>query len=90
MLSLRERVRCLPEAERETYESAGLRFEESWCRPGADTPEIEAFLKEPASANAREIEHANEERIAYVPTDDPLVTANVDTLEDYASLKFRL
>jgi len=50
---------------------------------------IEAFLKEPASANAREIEHANGERIAYVEIDDPLVTANVDTLEDYASLKSR-
>jgi len=51
---------------------------------------IEAFLRQPASANAREIEHANAERIAYVATDDPLVTANVDTLEDYASLKSRL
>jgi molybdenum cofactor cytidylyltransferase len=51
---------------------------------------IEAFLKEPPSANAREIEHANAERIAYIATDDPLVTANVDTLEDYASLKSRL
>ncbi len=47
---------------------------------------MEAFLRAPASANAREIEHANQQRIAYVPTDDPLVAANVDTPEDYASL----
>src|SRR5438552_3260556 len=51
---------------------------------------MEAFLRAPASANARGIEHANQQRIAYVPVDDPLVIANVDTPEDYASLESRL
>ena len=50
---------------------------------------IEAFLKAPASSNAREVEHANQQRIAYLPTDDPLVTTNVDTPEDYAALESR-
>src|ERR1700730_13063362 len=37
---------------------------------------IEAFLRSPATANAREIEHANQQRIVYVPVDDSRVTAN--------------
>jgi molybdenum cofactor cytidylyltransferase len=45
---------------------------------------MEAFLRAPATANAREIEHANQQRIVYVGVDDPLVVANVDTPEDYA------
>ena len=51
---------------------------------------IEAFLKAPVSGNAREVEHANQERIAYLAADDPLVTANVDTPEDYAALQSRV
>jgi molybdenum cofactor cytidylyltransferase len=51
---------------------------------------MEAFLRAPASANAREIEHTNQERIAYVAVADPLVTLNIDTPEDYASLESRL
>lgn len=47
---------------------------------------IEAFLRAPATANAREIEHANQERIAYVAVDDPAVAANVDTPEEYAKI----
>jgi molybdenum cofactor cytidylyltransferase len=47
---------------------------------------IEAFLQAPASANAREIEHANQARIKYVAIDDPLVAANVDTPQDYTSM----
>lgn len=47
---------------------------------------IEAFLRAPATANAREIEHAKQERISYVPVSDPLVIRNVDTPQDYASL----
>lgn len=47
---------------------------------------IEAFLRSPATANAREIEHANQERIVYVPVDDSRVTVNINTLEDYAGL----
>jgi len=48
---------------------------------------IEAFLRAPATANAREIEHANQKRVSYVAVDDPLVTRNVDTASDYDSLK---
>jgi molybdenum cofactor cytidylyltransferase len=48
---------------------------------------IEEFLRAPATANAREIEHAHQHRISYLRIDDPLVTTNVDTPEDYASLQ---
>jgi molybdenum cofactor cytidylyltransferase len=47
---------------------------------------IEAFLKAPATANARDIERQNLGHIAYVAVDDPLVTLNVDTPEEYAAL----
>jgi molybdenum cofactor cytidylyltransferase len=47
---------------------------------------IEAFLRAPASTTARDVEHQNEEHIVYVPTDDPLVAANIDTPRDYAAL----
>ncbi len=47
---------------------------------------IEAFLKAPPSANARDIEHQNLQHVAYVAVDDPLVTFNVDTPEEYAAL----
>ena len=48
---------------------------------------IEQFLKAPATATAREIEHARQNRIHYLAVNDPLVTMNVDTPEEYASLK---
>ena len=48
---------------------------------------IEAFLKAPATANARDIEHQHKEHIAYVAVDDPAVTMNVDTPEQYATLR---
>jgi molybdenum cofactor cytidylyltransferase len=38
------------------------------------------------STTAREIMHANQSRIAYVPVNDPFVTMNIDTPEDYARL----
>jgi molybdenum cofactor cytidylyltransferase len=44
---------------------------------------IEAFLRAAATANAREIEHANQQRIAYVAVEDAAVAANVDTPEEY-------
>jgi molybdenum cofactor cytidylyltransferase len=50
---------------------------------------IEAFLKASPTANARDVEHANQDRILYIPTDDPLVTTNVDTPEDYLTLESR-
>jgi len=47
---------------------------------------MEAFLKAPETSNAREVEHAHQSEIEYVPVDDPLVAANVDTPEQYAAL----
>jgi molybdenum cofactor cytidylyltransferase len=47
---------------------------------------IEAFLKAPANASARDIEHQNPAHVAYVVVDDPLVTLNVDTPQEYAAL----
>jgi len=44
---------------------------------------MEAFLRAPVTANAREIEHANQERVAYFPVEDAAVVANVDTPEEY-------
>jgi len=48
---------------------------------------IETFLTAPETANAREIEHANQSRILYTPVNDPLVIMNADTPQDYASLE---
>jgi molybdenum cofactor cytidylyltransferase len=47
---------------------------------------IEVFLKAPANSMARDIEHQHQSHIQYVAVDDPLVTLNIDTPEDYASL----
>lgn len=47
---------------------------------------LTAFLNAPDSSNAREIEHANQSAIEYVPVEDPLVSLNVDTPEQYAAL----
>ena len=47
---------------------------------------IEAFLKAPSTATARDIEHENEAHIEYVVVEDPQVTANINTPEEYASL----
>src|ERR1700686_1958340 len=47
---------------------------------------IQAFLRSPTTANAREIEHANQTRVAYVPVDDSRVTVNINTPEDYSVL----
>jgi len=50
---------------------------------------IEAFLRVPATAIARDIEHQHQEHIRYVPVDDPLVALNINTPEDYAGLPSR-
>jgi molybdenum cofactor cytidylyltransferase len=47
---------------------------------------LEAFLKAPETSHAREVEHAHQSEIEYVPIDDPLIAANVDTPEQYAAL----
>jgi molybdenum cofactor cytidylyltransferase len=47
---------------------------------------IEAFLRAPATASARQIEQQNQRHIEYLAVDDPSVTVNVNTPEDYAAL----
>lgn len=47
---------------------------------------IEAFLKAPVTANAREIQHLHQARIQYVAVDDPGTTMNLNTPDDYAQL----
>jgi molybdenum cofactor cytidylyltransferase len=48
---------------------------------------IEAFLKAPPTATAREVEHEHQDKIQYVPVDDGNVILNVDTPADYETLK---
>ena len=48
---------------------------------------IEAFLRAPVHSSAREVEHANQAHILYLPVSDPLVAANVDTPEDFEKLR---
>jgi molybdenum cofactor cytidylyltransferase len=48
---------------------------------------IDAFLRAPATAIARDIEHRHQSHIEYVEVDDPFVTANVDTPEQYEALQ---
>ena len=47
---------------------------------------IEVFLKAPATATARDVEHQHQQHVQYVPVDDPHVAMNVNTPEDYAAL----
>jgi molybdenum cofactor cytidylyltransferase len=50
---------------------------------------ITAFLTAPVETTARDVEHAHESRIQYVPVDDPLVIANIDTPADYQQITAR-
>jgi molybdenum cofactor cytidylyltransferase len=47
---------------------------------------IEAFLQAPVTSNARAVEHSLPERIEYVKVEDPMVSFNVDSPEDYQRL----
>jgi molybdenum cofactor cytidylyltransferase len=47
---------------------------------------IEAFLRAPDAATARDVEHQHQSHIRYVAVDDPRLGMNVDTPEDYARL----
>ena len=47
---------------------------------------IEVFLRAPANANARDLQHQYQARIQYVPVDDPDITMNLNTPDDYAKL----
>jgi molybdenum cofactor cytidylyltransferase len=48
---------------------------------------IEVFLRVPVHSSARDVEHANQDHIRYLPVNDPLVVANVDTPEDFEKLR---
>lgn len=44
---------------------------------------IEAFLRAPATSNARDIEHAHQQHIRYVTMNDPAVATNWNTPDEY-------
>jgi molybdenum cofactor cytidylyltransferase len=48
---------------------------------------IEAFLRVPATSIARDIEHEHQAHIQYLRVEDPLVTLNINTPEEYAGLQ---
>jgi molybdenum cofactor cytidylyltransferase len=48
---------------------------------------ITAFLRASDAGTARDVEHAAQPHILYVPVDDPNVTVNVNTPEEYAALR---
>jgi molybdenum cofactor cytidylyltransferase len=47
---------------------------------------IEAFLRAPVDATARDVEHGCQQHITYVPVEDSRIAANIDTPEDYERL----
>jgi molybdenum cofactor cytidylyltransferase len=47
---------------------------------------ISAFLEANVTATAREIEHQNQHHIEYIQVEDPFITFNVDTPQDYEAL----
>ncbi len=47
---------------------------------------IEAFLRAPLDATARDLEHRQQQHILYLPVADPRAIANIDTPEDYERL----
>jgi molybdenum cofactor cytidylyltransferase len=47
---------------------------------------IATFLQAPATSNARELEHAHQEHIAYVAIGDGFTVSNINTREDYNRL----
>jgi molybdenum cofactor cytidylyltransferase len=47
---------------------------------------MEAFLRAPVTNSARDVEHAYQQHVIYLPVADPLVVANVDTPEDFQNL----
>ena len=47
---------------------------------------IEQFLRAPATSIARDIEHAHQSRITYLPVTDTAVITNVNTPEEYERL----
>jgi len=50
---------------------------------------IERFLREPATGNARDVEHRHQDHLQYVAVNDPFVALNINTPQDYAALTTR-
>lgn len=90
-----------PPASESTYESLRREFLETSNDCFAVVPEysgkhghpivigremMEAMLRAPSGSNAREVMHAHQERITYVTVNDPFVTMNINTAEDYNRL----
>ena len=91
-----------PAAEFETVQQIKAAFLSSEERIWAVVPEyggkhghpivigremIEAFLRAPVGSSARDVEHAHQSRIRYLPVSDPLVAANIDTPEDFERIR---
>ena len=51
---------------------------------------IDRFLRAPMGTTGREVEHEHQRHIRYLPVDDPFVTANIDTPQEYEALRGRL
>ncbi len=47
---------------------------------------IEAFLRAPLDATARDLEHQHQPHIQYLPVEDARAIANIDTPGDYERL----
>ncbi len=90
-----------PPADRKTVELLRAAFENAPGDIWAIVPEfggkhghpyligremIERFLRAPATGNARDIEHANQDHIQYVAVSDPRVAMNVNTPAEYSAL----
>jgi CTP:molybdopterin cytidylyltransferase MocA len=50
---------------------------------------IEAFLRAPENLTARDVEHANQQRVTYLDVSDRNVVTNVNTPEEYRALMER-
>jgi CTP:molybdopterin cytidylyltransferase MocA len=48
---------------------------------------IEAFLRAPVTGSAREVEHAQQAHIGYLPVNDPLVAMNINTPEEFEQIR---
>jgi molybdenum cofactor cytidylyltransferase len=91
-----------PPPKRETLAALARAFEDRGHDTWAVVPEfegkhghpilisremIEGFLKAPPTSNAREVEHSHHLHVRYLAVEDPAVTMNMNTPEDYASVK---
>jgi len=47
---------------------------------------IEAFLQASPTSTARDVEHAHQQHVVYLPVDDAAVALNINTPDDYAKL----